>query len=170
MDGQRFDTLVRAMGGGMSRRWVLGGALTAALAGLRPGRLVAQDDTTAAGTGGNATASANGGAIVIGNVDSGGNVGGTVSVGNVWDGAVAVQGGDVTTTTTVGVTANGGTAIADAGGGSGNVAVDGGDGGWVACNCNACATGEFCCNWSCGVCAPNGGSCDQRACVVCVAA
>jgi hypothetical protein len=85
-------------------------------------------DTTAdpmavAGSGGDATASANGGAAVIGNVDSGGNVGNVVSVGDTW-GPVWVDGGDVSNSTMIDVTADGGTAIADAGGGSGNVAVN----------------------------------------------
>ena len=169
MDGQRFDTFAKALGSGATRRRVLGGMLAAALAGLRPGRLVAQDDTAQAGTGGYATASANGGAAVIGDVDSGGNVGNVISVGNT-GGPVWIDGGDVSSSTTIGVTANGGTAIADASGGSGNVAAATGDGrGWVACNCNACSPREYCCNWSCGTCRPNGRSCDPRPCVVCVA-
>jgi len=84
---------------------------------------VAADDSTAAGNGGNATASANGGAAVIGNVDSGGNVGNVISVGDT-AGPVWVDGGDVSNSTTIDITADGGTAIADAGGGSGNVAAD----------------------------------------------
>jgi hypothetical protein len=84
---------------------------------------VAADDSTAAGSGGNATANANGGAVVIGDVDSGGNVGNVISVGDTY-GPVWVDGGDVSNSTTIDITADGGTAIADAGGGSGNVAVD----------------------------------------------
>ena len=85
--------------------------------------VVADDPAAAAGTGGNATASANGGAVVIGDVDSGGNVGNVISVGNT-SGPVWVDGGDVSNSTTIDVTDEGGTAISDAGGGSGNVAVD----------------------------------------------
>ncbi len=141
--------------------------LAAALAELRAERLAAQDDIAEAGTGGNATASANGGAVVIGNVDSGGNVGNVISVGNT-GGPVWVDGGDVSSSTTIGVTANGGTAIADASGGSGNVAAATGDGrGWVACNCNACSPREYCCNWSCGFCARHADTCSQRACNFC---
>jgi len=81
------------------------------------------DPAAAAGSGGNATASANGGAVVIGDVDSGGNVGNVISVGDT-SGPVWVDGGDVSNSTTIDITADGGTAIADAGGGSGNVAVD----------------------------------------------
>ena len=85
--------------------------------------VAADDSTAAAGSGGNATASANGGAVVIGDVDSGGNVGNVISVGDT-SGPVWVDGGDVSNSTTIDITADGGTAIADAGGGSGNVAVD----------------------------------------------
>ncbi len=94
------------------------------------------NDIAAAGNGGTATASANGGAVLIGDVNSGGNVGSTISVGDVggmvcdkWGkchpvdgGAVAIDGGDVTATTSIGVSADGGVAIADASGGDGNIA------------------------------------------------
>src|SRR5690348_18067751 len=52
---------------------------------------------------------------VIGNINSGGNVGNAISVGNT-SGAVWVDGGNVSNSTSIGVTADGGTAIADAGG------------------------------------------------------
>lgn len=32
------------------------------------------------------------------------------------------------------------------------------------CGKNTCGTGEFCCNVSCGICAPKGGSCTQQYC------
>ncbi len=169
MDDERFDAFVRALGGAATRRRVLGGVL-GALVGFRAGHLAAQDDTMTAGSGGNATASANGGAVVIGDVDSGGNVGNITSVGNTW-GNVWVDGGNVSNTTTIGISADGGTAIADASGGSGNVAIDvDASGAWTACNCNACPPGWYCCNWSCGICRRNGVSCTQRACNICVAA
>ena len=82
-----------------------------------------QNDTAAAGNGGTAVAGANGGAVSIGDVNSGGNFGGVIGVGDTWDGAVAVDGGDVTSSTTIGVSADGGVAVADASGGDGNVAV-----------------------------------------------
>lgn len=163
MDDQRFDAFARALGGAASRRRVLGGVLGAALVGLRPGRLAAQS----AGGGGNATASANGGAVVVGDVNSGGNVGNVISVGNT-RGSVWVDGGDVANSTTIGISANGGTAIADASGGSGNIAIDQG-GAWTNCNCNACPPGWYCCNWSCGICRRNGVACNQRACNFCAA-
>ncbi len=34
----------------------------------------------------------------------------------------------------------------------------------VACGKTTCASGEFCCNESCGICAPAGGACTQQAC------
>jgi hypothetical protein len=98
-------------------------------------------DIAAAGNGGTADASANGGAIAIGDVNSGGNSGGSIAVGDVgtpdtvvYDkyghpvyvdgdgGAVAIDGGDVTTSTSLGISADGGVAIADASGGDGNFA------------------------------------------------
>ena len=90
---------------------------------------VAVDDPAAvAGSGGNATASANGGAVVVGDFDSGGNVSGgnvgnVISVGDT-SGPVWVDGGDASKSTTIDISADGGTAISEAGGGSGNVAVD----------------------------------------------
>ena len=84
----------------------------------------AQDDveTAAAGNGGTAVASANGGAVSIGDVNSGFNTGGAVGVGDTWDGAVAVDAGDVVASTDLGISAGGGMAIADASGGDFNVA------------------------------------------------
>jgi len=98
-------------------------------------------DIVAAGNGGTADASADGGAVLIGDVNAGGNSGGSISVGNVGtpdtvvfdkygkpifvegeDGAVAIDGGDVTTSTSLTVSADGGVAIADASGGDGNFA------------------------------------------------
>jgi hypothetical protein len=166
MDADRFDQLARVWGVGTTRRWVLGGMLGAALAGLVPKRLAAQDT---AGSGGYATASATGGTVVIGDVNSGGNVGNIISVGNTY-GSVWIDGGNVSNTTTIGVTADGGTAIADASGGSGNVAGGGQGGGWVNCNCNACWNDtQYCCNWSCGIRQSYGESCYQGDCDYCAA-
>ncbi len=82
----------------------------------------AAQDTAASGNGGTADSSANGGAVAIGDVNSGGNVGNAVGVGDVWDGAVAIDGGDVSTSTSLGISADGGVAIADASGGDNNFA------------------------------------------------
>jgi hypothetical protein len=79
-------------------------------------------DVASAGSGGVATASASGGAASIGDLNSGGNVGSAIGVGDTYGGPVAVDGGLVANTTDLGVTASGGTAIADASGGNYNLA------------------------------------------------
>ena len=80
-------------------------------------------DTASAGNGGVATASANGGAVALGNINSGGNAGNAIGVGNTYSNLdPSVYGGDVSNATTLGVSANGGTAIADASGGNYNLA------------------------------------------------
>jgi hypothetical protein len=79
-------------------------------------------DIASAGNGGVATASANGGAVAIGDVNSGGNAGSAIGVGDTWGGPVAVDGGTMANLTDLGITANGGTAIADASGGDYNLA------------------------------------------------
>jgi hypothetical protein len=78
-------------------------------------------DTASAGNGGVATASANGGAASIGNITSGGNAGNAIGVGDTW-GEVGVNGGTVANATDLSISANGGTAIADASGGNYNLA------------------------------------------------
>ena len=78
-------------------------------------------DIASAGNGGVATASANGGAVSLGDVNSGGNAGNAIGVGDTV-GSVGVDGGSVANLTDIGVTANGGTAIADASGGDYNLA------------------------------------------------
>ena len=97
-------------------------------------------DIAAAGNGGTSTANADGGAIVIGDLNTGGNSGGSITVGDVEDGAIAIDGGGsdeggeddggedeaggggVTTTTDLGISADGGTGISDASGGDDNFA------------------------------------------------
>ena len=79
-------------------------------------------DIASAGNGGVATASANGGAVSIQDINSGGNAGNAIGVGDTWGGTVAVDGGSVGNSTGVGITAGGGTAISDASGGSYNLA------------------------------------------------
>jgi hypothetical protein len=75
-----------------------------------------------AGNGGVATSSANGGAVAIGDVNSGGNAGNAIGVGDTWGGSVGVDGGTVANSTQLSISANGGTAIADASGGDYNLA------------------------------------------------
>ncbi len=79
----------------------------------------AQDEIAAAGNGGTAECSANGGAVAIGDVNSGGNAGSAIGVGDSW-GDVAVDGGANANATDISVAANGGTAICDASGGDDN--------------------------------------------------
>ena len=115
----------------------MAGAVGAVATAVTQLQAVAQD-TAAAGNGGTANASASGGAVSVGDINSGGNTGSAVSVGDVggglvcdkwgncWPagdgGAVAIDGGDVTTTTSIGISADGGVAIADASGGDNNFA------------------------------------------------
>jgi hypothetical protein len=102
-------------------------ALTGSVAGLAgTANAAAQfNDVASAGNGGVATASANGGAVSIGNINSGGNVGNAIAVGDTF-GIVPVDpivyGGDVSNATLLDVSVNGGTAIADASGGNYNLA------------------------------------------------
>ena len=79
-------------------------------------------DIASAGNGGVATASSNGGAVGIGDVNSGGNAGNAIGVGDTSGGSVGVDGGSVANLTDLGITANGGTSIADASGGDYNLA------------------------------------------------
>ena len=78
-------------------------------------------DVASAGNGGVATASANGGAVSIGNINSGGNACNAIGIGDTFADPV-VNGGSCLNTTALDITANGGTAIADASGGDYNLA------------------------------------------------
>ena len=78
-------------------------------------------DTASAGNGGVATASANGGAVAVGDINSGGNVCNAIGIGDTFADPV-VYGGDCLNTTALGITVDGGTAIADASGGDYNLA------------------------------------------------
>lgn len=79
-------------------------------------------DVASSGNGGVATAGANGGAVSLGDVNSGGNAGNAIGVGDTYGGPVEVDGGAVANSTDIGISANGGTAIADASGGNYNLA------------------------------------------------
>src|ERR687898_27738 len=78
-------------------------------------------DIASAGNGGVATSSASGGAVSIADINSGGNAGNAIGVGDTV-GSVGVDGGTVGNLTDLNITANGGTAIADASGGDYNLA------------------------------------------------
>src|SRR5215212_4057491 len=91
--------------------------------GERGGQIIMQwTDIASAGNGGVASASASGGAVGIGDINSGGNAGSAIGVGDTSGGSVGVDGGTVANQTLLGVSANGGTAIADASGGDYNLA------------------------------------------------
>src|SRR5829696_7190231 len=109
MDGGHLNRFVPKL----DARRTLGALLSTQLAVLFPERLAAQGDIATAGSGGYATASANGGGGGVGDINSGGNTGNAVAVGDTY-GSVWVDGGDVANSTTVGITADGGTAISDA--------------------------------------------------------
>jgi hypothetical protein len=99
---------------------VFAGAVTAVL-GFRTA--AAQFiDTASAGNGGVATASGNGGAVAAGDINSGGNVGSAIAVGNTYGPDPDVYGGDILNQTGLAVEVDGGTAIADATGGNNNLA------------------------------------------------
>jgi hypothetical protein len=104
----------------------LGGMANAAAQNRFFDRIFGDDDgdvdIASAGVGGVATASANGGAVGIGNINSGGNVGCAISVGDTFGPDPAVAGCDIFNATTLDVAASGGTAIADASGGNYNIA------------------------------------------------
>ncbi|MCD6058968.1 MAG: hypothetical protein K0Q89_2498 [Thermomicrobiales bacterium] len=78
-------------------------------------------DVASAGNGGVATASANGGAVSV-DINSGGNACNAIGIGDTWGGPVGADGGSCLNTTALDITANGGTAIADASGGDYNLA------------------------------------------------
>ena len=121
MDSDRFDAVVKALATTGTRRRVLSGLLAAVVTGPRPGQLLAQEEIAAAGNGGTADASANGGAVATGNLNSGENTGHAIGVGDT-QGSVAVDGGASANSTSLDVAAEGGTAISDASGGDENVA------------------------------------------------
>ena len=98
------------------------GALAGAVTSLVGVTKAAAQDVASAGNGGTASASANGGAVAVGDVNSGGNAGSAIGVGDTWNGSVGVDGGVNSNSTDLSISANGGTAIADASGGDDNFA------------------------------------------------
>jgi hypothetical protein len=79
-------------------------------------------DVASAGNGGVATASADGGAVSVGDINSGGNVCNAIGIGDTIGPDPAVYGGDCLNTTDLGIAVDGGTSIADASGGNYNLA------------------------------------------------
>ena len=102
-------------------RWIRGAVAAGAVSLLRAVEAAAQD-TVSAGNGGVATASANGGAVSTGDINSGGNVGCAIGIGDTYGPDPIVNGCDIVNSTALGVSVNGGTGIADASGGSYNIA------------------------------------------------
>ena len=98
-------------------------AVAGAVVGLAGVSRVAAQDIASAGNGGVATASANGGAVSVGDINSGGNACNAIGVGDTFSNLdPSVNGGSCLNTTVLGITADGGTAIADASGGDYNLA------------------------------------------------
>ena len=104
-----------------------------------------------AGNGGVAVAQANGGAITVGDINSGNNRGNTIVTNfGGWFGRAAnvrISGGTVSNETTVRISADGGTAVANADGGNNNTATGGaggagGDGGDAAAGNGGVAVAE----------------------------
>jgi hypothetical protein len=80
-------------------------------------------NTASAGNGGVATAAGNGGALSAGNINSGGNVGNAIGIGDTYGQYDPdVYGGDISNATSMDVAVDGGTGIADATGGNNNLA------------------------------------------------
>ncbi|MBW3634166.1 MAG: hypothetical protein KY456_14165 [Chloroflexi bacterium] len=100
---------------------VFAGAVTAILGAKTIATVAAQEvtDIASAGNGGVATASGNGGAVSAGDINSGGNVGSAIAVGDTYADPV-VYGGDILNQTGLAVEVDGGTARADATGGNNN--------------------------------------------------
>ena len=104
---------------------------------------IALGEDASVGNGGRASADADGGLILAGDIISGNNQGNTISVecggggaadGSGTGGRVMVNGGTVLNQTNLSLSADGGTAIADASGGDDNVALGSGSGETAAGN------------------------------------
>jgi hypothetical protein len=111
------------------------------------GGVIGNGGDAAAGNGGVAVAEANGGTVTVGDINSGGNRGNTIVVEGSQGGNVVVDGGTVTNETTIDISADGGTAVSNADGGDGNIAVAGnaaiiGDGGDAAAGNGGVAVSE----------------------------
>ncbi len=128
------------------------GANKDALVGNDSNKHVSTDGGTGgAGTSGGGASQSTGGSVASGAAHGSG---GSVANG----GAAHGSGGSV---------ANGGAAHGTGGSmqpSGGATHSTGGSAGGIKCGTNTCAAGEYCCNSSCGVCAPMGAACIQIAC------
>ena len=138
MDIGRFDALTKAFARRQRVKGIFAGAAAAFSAAAVRGAAAQDDDAAIAGNGGVATATANAGNVTIGDINAGGNSGNDIVVGNVGgggdddkcdkchdddgdgDGSVIIDGGDVSFSTAIDVSADGGVAAADASGGDNN--------------------------------------------------
>jgi hypothetical protein len=120
-------TLRLSADGGTAVSSANGGNGNAAAGG--PGGLLGNGGNASAGLGGVAVAQANGGAISVGDINSGNNRGNTILVGSggLFGRAsnVHINGGTVSNSTTIDISADGGTAVSSADGGNGNAAAGG---------------------------------------------
>ena len=102
------------------------GVIAGAVAAVVGAKTVLADeagtDIASAGNGGVASAAGNGGAAGLGNINSGGNVGSAIAVGDTYGPDPDVYGGDIANDTWLDVAVDGGTGIADATGGNNNLA------------------------------------------------
>ncbi len=142
--------------------------------------------SASAGSGGVATSSADASTVFVGDVNSGGNIGNTIDIGNT-QGGVRVDGGNVSNVTDISASADGGMAISDASGGSGNVAGGGNFSGnvqdaagpgdrcqytgqctnsqsFLTCDYNAYTDDYRCCAYEGGRCDWDGGCCGWLSC------
>ena len=101
---------------------VFAGAVTAVVGAKSVAMAQEVTDIASAGNGGVATAAGNGGAAGLGNINSGGNVGSAIAVGDTYGPDPDVYGGDILNDTWLDVAVDGGTGIADATGGNNNLA------------------------------------------------
>ena len=133
-------TLHLSANGGLAVSSANGGSGNAAAGG--PGGLLGNGGNASAGLGGVAVAQANGGAISVGDINSGNNRGNTILVGSsgLFGAAsnVHINGGTVRNSTSIAISADGGTAVASANGGNGNAAA-GGPGGLMGSGGDAAA-------------------------------
>jgi hypothetical protein len=122
-----------------------------------------------AGTGGGATGRGGAGGGAAGSsggaAGRGGTGGGAAGRGGSGGGAAGTSGGAGGRGGSVGAGgAAGGGGAGGRGGSSGGAAGGGAGGGPVTCGKAICATGQVCCNASCGVCTPPGGGCTTIVC------
>lgn len=114
------DEVGRGSVKGSTRRWSLAAVLVAFCLMFSSMSAVADDETAAAGNGGTADGLANGGAAALGDLNSGGNLGNVLGLGNTGGGEIS--GGSVANATDLNAALDGGTGIADASGGEYNIA------------------------------------------------